>query len=418
MCRAERIHLRLPHQALNELHPAQTCSMRAFALLALLLLAACDRTPVPARGTRRVAAACVSRQEGTRWAGEYHATAVFGDSDDEAMTGVLLGGIAVTDSIVYVLETGRAALWLLRPDLSVIRRVGREGKGPGEWSFTGLSVQGGSMRRVSASADGVRLFDGVRLQEFTPDGRFRRVLVNGTAERWLSPFQSRVVFFGDTLFHSAGGYDPLSSATTGKPKEVGLGREVGADGRTPWAVRMRMEGEDRAVLQLGLVPVGGRRGVGPAQASPLWDANGRCVVASDGAAPLLVYAPVGGRQDTVRVPLPERVDRIENYEDRMRGVLPPGTRPAEPSAPARVKDLVLDPDGYVWLLPMWAAEPVPGGVEVVRVPLGGGKVVLDTVPAFPRAFGPPDVYYAGTRGPDDEHLVVRYERSAVATAAP
>ncbi|HEX6040162.1 hypothetical protein [Longimicrobium sp.] len=334
------------------------------------------------------------------------------------MTGVLSGGIAVTDSIVYVLETGRAALWMLRPDLSIIRRVGREGKGPGEWSFTGLSVQGGSMRRVSASADRVRLFDGVRVQELAPDGRFRRVLVNGTGEGWLSPFQSRVVFSGDTLFYSAGGYDPLSSAATGRPKEAGPGREVGVDGLTSWAVRMRVEGADRAVLQLGLVPVTGRMGVGPAHASPLWDTNGRCVVASDGAEPLLVHAPVGGRQDTIRVPLPKRVDRIENYAERMRGVLPPGTRLAEPSAPARVKDLILDPDGYVWLLPMWSEEPVPGGVEVVRVPLGGGEAVLDTVPGFPRAFGPPGVYYTGTRGLDDEHLVVRYEQSGAVTAAP
>lgn len=73
-------------------------------------------------------------------------------------------------------------------------------------------------------------------------------------------------------------------------------------------------------------------------------------------------------------------------------------------------DLILDPDGFVWLLPVQPDQPVPGGVEVLRVPLGGGSVVTDTVPAFPRAFGPPGVYFGGIRGPNDEILVKRYEK--------
>lgn len=380
---------------------------------ALLLLAACDRDPGPPAGsTRPVAAACVSRPEGTRWAGDYRATAVFGDAEEEALTGMMLAGVAATDSIIYVMETGRAALWLLRPDLSVIRHVGREGEGPGEWRTSGGSVEGGSLRRVSASADQVRIFDGTRVQEFTPGGRFRRVLTDGTAQGWLSPLQARLVYSGDRLFYSAGGYDPLSSASTGGIREnIRAGREVAADRRSPWAVRMRVGDEDRAVLQLGLVPLAGKMGVGPAQASPIWDTNGGCVIASDGAEPMLVYAPVGGKQDTLRVPLPDRADRNENYVSKLGGVLPEGTRLDEPSAPARIKDLVLDPDGYVWILPVQPDEPLRGRVEVLRVPLGGGEAVLDTVPGFPRAFGPPGVYYASARGDGDELLVVRFDRT-------
>ena len=48
-------------------------------------------------------------------------------------------------------------------------------------------------------------------------------------------------------------------------------------------------------------------------------------------------------------------------------------------------------------------------MEVVRVPLGGGEAVLDTVPGFPRAFGAPGVFYAEMNGPHNENLVVRYE---------
>jgi hypothetical protein len=172
---------------------------------------------------------------------------------------------------------------------------------------------------------------------------------------------------------------------------------------------MRVDDKDQALLQLDLVPVRGKSGVGPAQALPLWDSNGRCVVASDGAEPLLIYATLGGRQDSVPIPIPDRVDRNERYADKLGGLVPPGGL-APPTAPTRIVDLVLDPDGFVWLLPVQQDQPIPGGVEVLRVPLGRGAAVMDTVPAFPRAFGPPGVYYAGTRGPDDEILVMRYER--------
>jgi hypothetical protein len=381
--------------------------MRVAALLpaALLLAAACDRNPdPPAGGADRVAAACVSRPQGSRWVGEYRATSMFGDVEEEALGGMTLAGIAATDSIVYVMETQRAALWLLRPDLSVIRRIGREGDGPGEWRPAGAPPLGGSMRWVHASEAGVRLFDGQRIQELTRDGRFRRVLLNGAMEAGISLMQSRQAFVGDTLLYSAGGYDVMASIASGGP--VRHGDLV--DGRQPWWVRMRVGDEERNVLELGLTPLR-KVTVGPAQARPLWDTNGACIAASDGAGPLLVHAPIGGRQDTTSVPLPDRADRSEDYADKMGGLLPPGTRLEEPSAPTRVRDLAIDPDGFVWLLPVQPADGIPGGVEVIRVPLGGGSAVTDTVPAFPRAFGGPGVYFAETRGPDGEILVVRYE---------
>lgn len=173
---------------------------------------------------------------------------------------------------------------------------------------------------------------------------------------------------------------------------------------------MRAGDETRTVLQLGLVPVDPKQGPGPAQALPLWDTNGRCVVASDGAEPLLVYATLeGGRQDTASISLPARAARAEDYARHRGGVLPAGMRLAQPSAAARVRDLVLDPDGFVWLLPVQPRGGIPDGVEVIRAPLGGGQTVVDTVPAFPRAFGAPGAYFAETDGPDGEILVVRYD---------
>lgn len=380
---------------------------RLSLLLLLLLVAACDRAPNPPPA-KPVAAACVSRPEGSRWAGDYRETARFGDTDDEALGGMDLASITVGDGIVYVLEASNVGLWLLRPDLTVIRKVGREGDGPGEWRGLLHGWQGGSSRWVSASSDRVRLFDGKRFQELTPGGRFRRVLELGSDEMPLF-LQSRLIFAGDTLFYSAGGYDPFSSASTGEPRDGRLGREVAADGYSPWTVRMRLDGENRELLRLGLVPVHGKWGVGPAHAIPLWDTNGGCVVASDGHEPVLVYATVGGRQDTLPVPVPNHVERIADYAEALGGLLPGEAKRREPATPKRIRDLVIDPDGWVWLWTVRKRGSTPGEVQVLRVPLGGGRAVLDTVPAFPRAFGPPGVYYAQTYGPDDELLVARYD---------
>jgi hypothetical protein len=378
-------------------------------LLLSLLAARCDRSPEPRRTVgRAVATACTARPEGSRWAGEYASTAVFGDDEDEEMASTYeLAGVAVGDSLVYVLETNVATLWVLRPDLSVVRRVGREGGGPGEWRPATPSAYGGSTRWVDASGADVRLFEGMRIQAFSREGRFRRMIVGNAPEAGISPMQSRLAFLGDTLLYTRGGHDPMLSLL----RDGTLSRPALVDGRVPWRVRMRAGDDDRAVLEIGLVPVPWKTGVGPAQARPLWDTNGACVVASDGAEPWLVHALLsGGGQDTVPIPLPDRADRMEDYVEMMGGVLQPGMELEQPTAARRIRDLVLDPDGYVWLAPVPPREEIEGGgKEVIRVPLGGGAAVTDTVPAFPRAFGGPGVFYAETRGPDDEILVTRYD---------
>lgn len=378
-------------------------------LSAVILTAACAQEPDPsAIRTRSVSTACAARPEGSRWAGDYASTAIFGDDEDEAMaSSIELAGLAVGDSLVYVLETHVATLWVLRSDLSIVRRTGREGSGPGEWRPAFPSSDGGSMRWLDASGDDVRLFEGVRIQEFSREGRFRRMLVNNAPETGISPMQSRLVYMGDTLLYTSGGHDPMLSLL----RDGTISRPELVDGRIPWRVRMRSGDADRAVLQIGVVPVPPKTGVGPAQARPLWDTNGACLVASDGAEPWLVHALLsGGGQDTVPIPLPDRADRMEDYVEKMGGLLEPGMELEQPTAPRRIRDLVLDPDGYVWLEPVPPREGIEGGGrEVIRVPLGGGEAVTDTVPAFPRAFGAPGVFYAETHGPDDEILVTRYD---------
>jgi hypothetical protein len=378
-------------------------------LLAAAAAVGCGGAGDEERRETAVAGRCESRPGGSRWDAEYQRSAVFGDSEAEAIGGIVLAGIAATDSVVYVMESGRARLWLLRPDLSVIRSVGREGRGPGEWHPFGPANQGGSMRWVSASDRAVRLFDGERIQEFAPDGRFRRIAVNGALATGISPLQSRVRYAGDHLLFSAGGYDIMLPVATGGAAAARRADPV--DGRSQWWVKIREGDADRAVLQLGLLPLPPKAGIGPAQALPLWDASGGCVVATDGAGPLLIAASVqGGGQDTLQVPLPDRRADPRDFADDMAGVLPPGVRLDRPSAPTRVRDLALDPDGYVWLLPVQPKPRIPGGVEVIRVGLADGRNAVDTVPAFPRAFGPPGVFYGERHGSGGEILVERYER--------
>jgi len=376
---------------------------RVAPILLLALAAACGREERrEAVSSTRSGPACVSRAEGSRWAGTYRVGGVFGDTDEEALSGIFLAGIAATDSVVYVLELGRPRLWLLRPDLTPVRTVGREGRGPGEWKFFPPSNQGGSMGWVNADSTRVLLFDGTRVQEFGPEGRFRRLALTERTATGISFGQSRLRFTGGNLLYSDGGYD-ASGPTHRRAEPVG--------GKSLWRVRVRDRSHDRAVLTLGLVPIPRGRGIGPTQARPLWDARGACVVASDGAEPLLLSASVdGSRPDTAKVELPERWGDPESDAAALRGALPPGARIEQPTVRVRIRDLILDPDGYVWLLPVQPGEGIQGGVEVVRVAVANGRSERDTVPAFPRAFGRPGVFYAETYADDGSIRVVRYDQ--------
>lgn len=378
-------------------------------LLPLLLAAGCGQGAPPPADARSAAPGCAARPEGSRWAGDYESKAVFGETEDEAITGTWLAGIAVADERVYVAETGRTALWVLRAeDLAPVRQAGREGDGPGEWRPFGAANDGGSQRCVTASAAGVRLFDGQRIQEFTPSGHFDRTFLNAAQQSGISPLQSRLAFIGDTLLYTSGGYDVFNSMLRAGKNVRSVSRDPLVDGRQPWFVRMRVGGDVRDVLQLGLVPLPPKKPVGPAQAQPLWDVRGLCVVASDGAEPLLVHASLGGSgQDTVRVPLPDRADRAADYEEKMKG-LPPwdAARGAHLGGPHPGPDRG---SGRVCVAAAGAAarrasERAGGDPGATR----RGPAVTDTVPGFPRLFGAPGVFYAEERGDNDETLVVRY----------
>jgi hypothetical protein len=124
----------------------------------------------------------------------------------------------------------------------------------------------------------------------------------------------------------------------------------------------------------------------------------------------------GGERDT----LPIKVSDIPlpKVDERAIGRLMSASSKGEvagyvqPTALKRLSGLVVDPDGYAWLLPAQDSGHVREGVEVVRVSLATGASQRDTVPAFPMVFASPGVYYARLRDRRTrETTVARYELS-------
>jgi len=98
--------------------------------------------------------------------------------------------------------------------------------------------------------------------------------------------------------------------------------------------------------------------------------------------------------DTVRFPLPRRRTDLEQDDmELLRRLGVARDRTIPPALPLGVRDLSVDPDGWIWILPVQPARGLDGGVEVVRVPIGHGNAVFDTVPAFPIAFEAQGAFY-------------------------
>lgn len=125
----------------------------------------------------------------------------------------------------------------------------------------------------------------------------------------------------------------------------------------------------------------GRLARGLAEASPSWDAMGKCVVFYDGHSDTIVVADVDSRRvDSIVVRLPLRfahtVDAIQ-YKKL-------GVQAGEQTMlyASRVRALSIDRYGVIWLKP---SRPIFDG-EVWKVNSRTGTFVIDTAPAFPLRF--------------------------------
>lgn len=343
----------------------------------------------------------------SRWAAAgagYRATATYGDDEDEALVSV--AGVAVRGGSVFVYDGVGARVAVLAEDLRPRGSFARQGEGPGELARSrdrSRAMSVGRWRWIDAAGDGtIFVFDGRQAHRFGADGAFReRVAVPPPAGIPVLGGYPRIRAVDSALYVASA----LVMNDSGKPQR--------------WAVhRLRGAGlEPLLELTLAALPrwTNGSAFRGPAQARPLWEVAAGCIVATDGEHPWLVRRPLaGGAADSLPVALPDRdppkMDERTYLRELNSGPGPNVRSLPGPTAVRRVLDVIADPDGHLWILPL---QPRGGGrrpVEVLRVDVGTGASETDTVPAFPLAFGAPGVYYAAATDADGVVSVVRYER--------
>ncbi|MFL5385187.1 MAG: hypothetical protein ACJ8GN_21930 [Longimicrobiaceae bacterium] len=384
------------------------------ALALAAALGACGRESPRDASPASASVSCPSRPGGSRWAsagGRYREAATYGHTPDRWLYEA--GGVVYSDSLLYVYDVPETRIVVLTAGLEPVRSFARKGNGPGElFPSIAMGMKGAGWRWLDVSGDTVAVFDGIRLQLFSRSGRFLEQRLSGlVGTPALSGGAERIAFSGGTAVVSSGGYDAPALQRPGD--------------RYRWDLTAHTPRSSRRLLSLKLAPLParGRSATfnGPEQARPLWDLSRGCVAATDGTGEWLVRASLaGGRVDTTALRLPPvkppRIDRDE-YARMIRMASKGEHGYLAPTAIRKLSGLVIDPDGYAWLLPTQDSTNVPdGGVEVVRIALSTGAAERDTVPAFPAAFGAPGTFYARK---NDRHtgeaVVIRYDRALSST---
>lgn len=380
--------------------------------LVAVLFSACDGASRHPASPQR--ASCSSHLEGSRWAsaGAYRKTAVIGRDEADWLNEA--GGVAVHDSLVFIYDPPEGRIRVLTEALTPVRTFGRRGGGPGEMrSFTAMGTLGPQWQWTAMAGDTLLVFDGLAVHRFSLDGRFLGRAYGAAVQRTdLNDGSPVIAQVNGALLSSWGGYFLVALQ---EPSD-----------RYRWSILRHTTGRPDSVLSLQLKPLpSGRNGVpfnGPEQAEPVWGWSRDCVVATDGSGGWLVRADLDGPGlDTVTFELPDvELPKIDKEEvARLSGMASKGQGGyLEPTALRRVSSLVVDPDGYAWILPAqeWRRET---GLRIVRVSLATGQAEHDTVPAFPIAFGRPGVYYARSSSAfNGTAEVVRYEAQVADAPSP
>jgi hypothetical protein len=375
---------------------------RCWAAAAALCMTGC-RQDTNGHPVRMAGAHSCHHESESRWAPaspQYRLTAQY--RPPESLFIEEVGGIVTDSQSVYVLDSAQPRIFVLTLELEHRLAFGSQGSGPGELSRErDRGRRGKNWRWIDVSADTVAVFDGQRVQLFTTEGLFVSVLTQ--AGTTLSPETPRIVFTNDRLWYAAGGYDALFPSSSDRQYDWYLIRRSGrSDARI-------------ASMRLNPLPISSR-GIpfhGPEQASPLWDYNGGCVVMSDGSSPWLIRVDTASaRPDTIELTLPRIAPGTADRQEVERILGQAGGSSKGYRAPSLVRKIVgltVDPDGWVWLLPV--QERTQGNkVRVLWVAPDTKDVREVWLPAFPAAFGEAGSYYAVVKDDDTgEPEIVLYD---------
>ncbi len=325
-------------------------------------------------------------------------------------------GVTVSGDRVFLYDAGRTVLFEFTDDLQPLRTFGRDGDGPGEFrSVSGaIAYDGGRRQWVTTEGDRMVVFDGYRAQELDLSGdsiAFSRQVPSEAFPRGMDVRSSRLALTADgDLLYGWGGHNVLLHSQMPEGQIVYDVRRVTTTGSVATLSRVDLQRSP----QFRNAPY-----TGSDEARPVWDAKAGCVVASDGYHPWIVVTGGPGAPnalDTLHFSLGDRGGPSGSRgEDELVGA--PGANLPAPTRLSRVRDLIVDPSGTIWIRPHVRPDSRADGVEVLLVPLRRSPAsaavpsfVVDTVPAFPSAFGlTRNVYYATQSDSMGRRLLMRYE---------
>lgn len=332
----------------------------------------------------------------SRWsaASGYRAAETFGTSDDAYIES--FSGIATTRTgDVFVYDGRSATIFRLDARLRLQGTFGRKGGGPGELAVISQPQPRAYMLNNYLAADDslIYVFDWRALNVFRHDGRY--VGRNGSVRG--GPMFLTMKGLKSTPYGVMYGFDSTEiSASANRRLQT-------------WSIR----GQEKNIIhELSLPSLpgeGGRFTFFPGQANALWAGHDRCVVVSDGESQLLIRVDLQTRRlDTLRLPrhdVPKSTNENAQAKLRKFGIdMPDG----KPTAVWRWAELIVDPDGHIWVNPWRPSSNASGSFVVYRID-PRGRVNEERVQAFPQAFGPPGVYYSRRVDSEtDENLIVRF----------
>lgn len=356
-------------------------------MLAAFLVAACAADePTEQRPTLeelRSTNACVFRDGGSRWApsqGRYVMTAEFGRAEEEYFFNPQ-GVVASPTGDVFIWDVENTRVVQLDRDLQLVGTFGREGRGPGEFTYQRFI----SGDWIAAEDSAVYVLDMRTLSEFDLDGEFKRYVTSELPflypprpVRRIAAREGQVVYMVDAT-------------------DI----EHGARALETWRLE---SSRPHTLLRTDSMPTrpmsNGRAVMGSLfilQADPIWALHGRCAFMSDGAGDWVLRVDLDtNRADTLYLPSREPAELTAEDEEWLgagrraltRASASGRSEEVEPTARLLWADIIVDPDGYVWLEPWrprsmegepftaWVVDPATGAVDSV------------TVEAFPDAFLP------------------------------